>query len=295
MEAALADLARRFESAPYNARLGIRVESVEPERVRVRVPYKDENSNPGRALHGGVAASTIDITGALAARASFGGKAGLEAGTLDLSVSYLAAAIGEDIIADGEVLRRGKELVYCDVAIRNEAGKKIARGMVTYRLFDRAADPAAAERQLAQKAADLPGGSEVPRGASMMTALPFMARLGLSIEHMHGGRSLVRMPFQRDNTDHDDVVHEGAIAALLDTTGAMAAWSVVGLNFQYKASTAGIHVNFHAPVAKEDLVAAGTTLRRNNEIFLNHVQVSGVRSGTVAATGSVTYRIVVGE
>jgi acyl-coenzyme A thioesterase PaaI-like protein len=50
----LQSLAARFEQAPYNARLGIRVESVERDRVRIRVPFKDEISNPGRALHGRV-------------------------------------------------------------------------------------------------------------------------------------------------------------------------------------------------------------------------------------------------
>ena len=54
-------VATRCEGSPFNATLGVRVESVEADRVRLRVPFKDENSNPGRALHGGVAASTIGI------------------------------------------------------------------------------------------------------------------------------------------------------------------------------------------------------------------------------------------
>ena len=60
-------LAARFENVPYNRRLGLRVEAGSADGVRIRVPYKDENSNPGRALHGGVPASAIDIAGTLAA------------------------------------------------------------------------------------------------------------------------------------------------------------------------------------------------------------------------------------
>src|SRR5581483_7771448 len=127
----------RMADAPYCRRLGIVVEAVETDRVRVRVPYKDENSNPGRALHGGVAASTIRIAGVLAAATGLGEGQGLDAGTLDLSVDYLAAAIGEDIVADAEVLRRGKEIVYSDVDVRNGGGKRIAKGLVTYRALDR--------------------------------------------------------------------------------------------------------------------------------------------------------------
>src|SRR5204863_365649 len=110
-------------------------------------PYKDENSNPGRALHGGVPASTIDIAGVLAAATGFAGRPTFDAGTLDLSVDYLAAAIGEDIVAEAEVLRRGKEIVYAEVDVRNDeiflnqvtvsergSGRVVATGTVTYRI-----------------------------------------------------------------------------------------------------------------------------------------------------------------
>jgi acyl-coenzyme A thioesterase PaaI-like protein len=66
----------------------------------------------------------------------------------------------------------------------------------------------------------------------------------------------------------------------------------VGIDLRYKASTVGIHVNYHAP-AREDVVAEAHTWRRNDEIFLNQVTVSEAASDRVVATGSVTYRIVV--
>lgn len=287
-------LAARFEQAPYNARLGIKVESIELDRVRLRVPYKDENSNPGKALHGGVAASTINIAGALAAWTGLDERPDLETGTLDLSVNYLAAAIGEDIVATAEVLRRGKEIVYADVDIRNDAGKRIAKGLVTYRAFDHGAVPAARERQRVAKP-ELPAAarSELIKGARSFVMVPFIARLGIEADHAHDGQAVLHMPFKTENADADDAVHEGALAALIDTSGALASWSITGLNFAYKASTVGIHVNYHARARREAVVAQARTQRRNNEIFLNHVTVSGHGSGTVVATGSVTYRIVV--
>ncbi len=129
--------------------------------------------------------------------------------------------------------------------------------------------------------------------ARALVTLPFIARRGMRIMLMSGGHSIVDMPFSAANADHDRAVHEGAVAALLDTTGAMAAWSLVGLDPRYKASTVGIHVNYHASAREEDVVSHGRTLRRTNEIFLNTVTVSGRASGRVIATGSVTYRIVV--
>jgi uncharacterized protein (TIGR00369 family) len=285
-------LAARIPSAPYCARLGILVEEVELDRARIRVPYKDENSNPGKALHGGVAASTIDVAGVLAAASGLAEGQRFDAGTLDLSVNYLAAAIGEDIVAEARVLRRGKELVYADVDVRNDAGKRIAKGLVTYRALDRPA--AGEERQRMSRAEPSPAGDEadVSPLARAIVSVPFIKSLGMRIERMKDGHSLLRMPLSAEKCDHDGAIHEGALAALADTTGAMASWSLAGVDLRYKASTVGVHVSFHAP-AREDVVAEAHTGRRNDEIFLNQVTVSEAASRRVVATGAVTYRIVV--
>ncbi len=289
-------LAERFARLPYAATVGMRVESIDLDRVRVRVPFRDENANPGGALHGGVAASAIEAAGSLAAWTGLEARPDLETGTVDLSVNYLAAAIGEDIIASAEVLRRGKEIVYADVDVHSDAGKRVAKGLVTYRALDRAAVPQAAQRQRRMAAERLPAGAlDVPRNARVFVAVPFIARLGMTVTHARDGEAFLAMPFHADNADGDGRVHEGALAALIDTSGAMASWSITGLNFSYKASTVGIHLNFHAPALGEDVLAHARTLRRDNEIFLNGVTVSGCRSGCVVATGSVTYRIVVND
>lgn len=287
-------LASRFAQAPYDRALGIRVESIERDSVRIRVPYSDFNSNPGRALHGGAIASTIGIAGALAAWSGFDSAPHLETGTLDLSVNYLAAAIGEDIIATAEVLRRGKEIVYSDVDVRTGAEKRIARGLVTYRGAILRARPHSEQRQLHHVSqAFEPADVEIPPMASALVSLPFISRLGITIAHMMQGHAVLEMPFLTENTDAAGAVHEGAIAALIDTTGAMAAWSLVGLDFRFKASTVGIHVNYHSASRGEALVASAQTLRRNEEIFLNRVDVSGRNTGRLIAAGTVTYRIVV--
>ena len=288
------ELAARFGRVPYNQSLGIRVESVELDHVRLRVPYKDENSNPGRALHGGVAASTINIAGVLAAWTGIEARPELETGTLDLTVNYLAAAIGEDIVATAQVLRRGKEIIYSEAEVQNDAGKRIATGLVTYRAFDVATVPAARDRQRGVPP-HLPAAEmyQLVKHARGFVSVPFIARLGMEVDHASDGESVLRMPFKTENADADGAVHEGALAALIDTTGALASWSITGLNFAYKASTVGIHVSHHTRALREEVIAHARTLRRNNEIFLNQVTVSGRDSGRVVATGAVTYRIVV--
>jgi uncharacterized protein (TIGR00369 family) len=284
-------LAARFAAAPYCVRLGVVVEALALDRARIRVPYRDENSNPGRALHGGVAASTIDVAGVLAAASAFAEGERFDAGTLDLAVDYLAAAIGADIVAEARVLRRGKELAYVDVDVTNDAGKAIAKGLVTHRSLDR--PPVEDDRQrLAHADPPRVAGDDVPGPARMIVAVPFIKSLGMTIDRMQGGHAVLRMPATPDKSDRDGAIHEGALAALLDTTGAMASWSLTAIDLRYKASTVGIHASFHAR-ARGEVVAEARTLRRNDEIFLNQVTVSERDSGRVVATGSVTYRIVV--
>src|SRR5215831_19353451 len=169
-------LAAEIAAAPYCARLGVVVEALEPDRARIRIPYKDENSNPGKALHGGV-----------------------------------AAAIGEDIVAEGRVLRRGKELVYADVDVRNEAGKWIAKGLVTYRALDRPA--AGDERQRVTRAGPPTGeGEDVPPLARAIVSVPFIKSLGMRITRMTDGHAILRMPRSPEKADHLGAIHEGALA-----------------------------------------------------------------------------------
>jgi uncharacterized protein (TIGR00369 family) len=131
------------------------------------------------------------------------------------------------------------------------------------------------------------------KGANAFVMAPFIGRLGMTVERAHDGGSVLVMPFKDENADGAGAVHEGALAALIDTTGALASWSLTGLDFRFKASTVGIHASFYAPATGEAVVATARTLRRNNEILLNQVTVGGRDSGVVVATGSVTYRIVV--
>ena len=187
-----------------------------------------------------------------------------------------------------------------DVSVRNDAGKPIAKGLLTYRAVDsaRQSAPDATQRQRVTEGDDVmrepaATGDDVPRLARAIVTVPFMARLGLDIAHMRDGGARISMPFNPDHADDTGATHEGAVAALLDTTGAMASWSITGIDFHYKASTVGIHVNYHAPATGEDVVALARTLRRNNEVFLNQVSIRTRPSNRLIATGSVTYRIVI--
>jgi acyl-coenzyme A thioesterase PaaI-like protein len=99
------------------------------------------------------------------------------------------------------------------------------------------------------------------------------------------------MPMSEANADLSGGVHEGAVLALLDTTGAMAAWAETGPG-AFKASTPSMQIQNLAPAAKSDLVAYGRCVQRDGSIFWSDVEVANAGSGRMVARGTVLYRIL---
>jgi uncharacterized protein (TIGR00369 family) len=131
-------MANVIARTPYMKHLGMEFVEGGDGWAKLRMRYQDENSTAFKALHGGAISSLIDTTGAMAAWTTaeiatpkyFGS-------TVGINVNYLSGAIGEDIFAEGRVLKRGKEIIYADVRVTNGAGKLLAQGTVVYRIVER--------------------------------------------------------------------------------------------------------------------------------------------------------------
>ena len=129
---------------PFMKHLGMEFLEGGEGYAKLRLRFQKENSTAGDALHGGAIASLIDTTGAMAAWTTaeilspryFGS-------TVGVNVNYLSAVIGEDAFAEGRVLKRGKEIIYCDGRVTNAAGKLLAQGTVVYRIIERGGGPEA--------------------------------------------------------------------------------------------------------------------------------------------------------
>ena len=121
--------------SPFVRHLGIKLESIEPDRARLAMPYRDELATIGDVVHGGALSALVD-TAAMAASWSAheveGGQ--LRGTTVGLSVDFVAAAQGQEVTADARVIRRGKSLCFCDVDVADADGRLVAKGIVTYKL-----------------------------------------------------------------------------------------------------------------------------------------------------------------
>jgi uncharacterized protein (TIGR00369 family) len=117
--------------------LGIEVEAAGEGWVRLRVPVRDELRNATAApVHGGVLATLVDaaVGGALG---TYGTAAagGVDQATLDLNVSFVGAARGDAIFAEGRILRRGRTIAFGETRVTDATGTLVAIGRATYMLI----------------------------------------------------------------------------------------------------------------------------------------------------------------
>ena len=131
---AVAIVEKVIVDSPYGRLLGLVLESCEPGRVVVRLPYRKELTTLGDTVHGGAIAGLVDS----AATASFWSKSDLAPGsrgtTIGFSLSFLSAGRGIDLIADARVRRRGREICNGEVSVRDAMGADVALAIVTYKL-----------------------------------------------------------------------------------------------------------------------------------------------------------------
>ncbi len=127
--------ARLFESMPFNRLAGIRVLDIGEDRARVSLPFRRELVRTEGVVHGGAISALVDNAAALAVWSTYPAnpKAGVPRGaSVDMNLSFLAAVRGEDLVAEARVIKRGQTLVFAEVEVTTPAGKRVAKGTVTY-------------------------------------------------------------------------------------------------------------------------------------------------------------------
>ena len=119
---------------------------------------------------------------------------------------------------------------------------------------------------------------------------PFLAWLGLEIERYEPDEVATRLPFRVELSNDGKTYHGGVIGAVIDTTGALAAWSNHDFDRGVKASTVSMALQYVAASAGADLLCHATTVRRARELIFTEITASD-ETGKVLAHGLQTYRI----
>ena len=120
----------KWEQPLFPQLVGLEIEDIRLDYCRMRLPYRDELNQPAGVVHGGAIATLID-TVVVPAVASAYDRIPMML-TLNMTVQYLGAIVGEDAVADGWLTRRGRSVAFCEALVRTGSGKVAATGQLTY-------------------------------------------------------------------------------------------------------------------------------------------------------------------
>jgi uncharacterized protein (TIGR00369 family) len=121
-------MAREF---PQAARVATRIERLEPNQIRVRLPFHEDFLRPGGTLSGPTLMGLADRATYLLVLAMIGPVA--LAVTTSLNIHFLSKPEPRDLIADAQLLKLGRRLAVAEVAMRSEGNETVvAQATVTY-------------------------------------------------------------------------------------------------------------------------------------------------------------------
>ena len=112
--------------------IGAVLTRVEPGRVEIELPFRDDLTQQHGFFHAGIVGTIADSAGGYAAYTLM--PAGSSVLSVEYKINLLAPADGERLVASGRVVRPGRTLTVCDLevaVIKAGARTLCARGMQT--------------------------------------------------------------------------------------------------------------------------------------------------------------------
>ncbi len=140
---------------------------------------------------------------------------------------------------------------------------------------------------MSSSAEDSPSGVEIVH--QFMATSPYVGHLGIQLITMQEDEATLLLPFKESLVTIGTIMHGGAIASLIDTAAAVAAWSGVEAPTNGRGTTVNLTVSYLAPAESEDVQAVARVLRWRRSLVFLDVEVTAV-SGRAIAKGLVTYK-----
>ena len=116
--------------------------------------------------------------------------------------------------------------------------------------------------------------------------------LGFDVESVHDGRAVFRLDVHPRHKQIHGVVHGGILAALADTTGAIAAYTAVPLGVEL--ATLELKINYLEPVPGGMVKAEANVLRAGRNFIVVECEIYN-ESGSLAAKALMTFTAAAGH
>ncbi len=110
--------------------------------------------------------------------------------------------------------------------------------------------------------------------------------LGFDVESVHDGRAIFRLDVRPRHKQIHGVVHGGILAALADTTAAIAAYTAVPRGVEL--ATLELKINFMEPVPGGTVKADAKVLRAGRNFIVTECEIFN-ESGSLAAKALLTF------
>lgn len=119
---------------PWLDDLGMVVEEINDNGAVVRLPWDARIARDGGLITGQALMSFADAAMVVVISSAIGGFQKMA--TVDMTTSFLAPAFNTDVIARGEVIKRGKRMIYGRIDLETaESGEPVALIQTTWTLL----------------------------------------------------------------------------------------------------------------------------------------------------------------
>ena len=119
-----------------------------------------------------------------------------------------------------------------------------------------------------------------------MKESPSTELLGFDVESVHEGRAIFRLDVRPNHKQIHGVVHGGILAALADTTAAIAAYTVVPKGTEI--ATVELSINYLEPVPGGRIKADARVLRAGRNFVVTECEIFN-EDGSLAAKALLTF------
>ena len=118
--------------APFEKYLGIKIIKAKDGYAKVKMPYREEFTNPHGSIHGGAIASLADTAMAVAISSKYLHSSFY---TVKLEIKFKSPANKDKIFAEAKVIDKRKRFIFGRVEIKDSKDKLLAQVSATFYLI----------------------------------------------------------------------------------------------------------------------------------------------------------------
>jgi acyl-coenzyme A thioesterase 13 len=126
------NLIERYEVSPFWNLIGIKVDSIEENRARIKLTINKNLLNGNKILHGGIVTSLLDAVMGINLKLNVGET---PFATISLTSQFLKVVkVDETIYATAELIQNGRSVACMEARLINENDELISIGLGTFKI-----------------------------------------------------------------------------------------------------------------------------------------------------------------